>query len=131
MAAEEPPEVQRSRVFVENGILTSWYRVLSFYSLHLPITEVFTVSKWLSLNTDYRGDVYWLVEQRVANWDNIIVNQNPTYPVTMNLRIFGSPLRAKNTVLARVGFFKLYLIDTVLSTLNLPFSFIDLFLGLR
>lgn len=115
MAVEIPVEVEKWGKFVENSILTAYYRLLSFVSLHAPISEIYNVCKYLSENTDYGGDAYWLIENRVANWDSVIVNQNPEHPVTMNLRIFGSPIRNRNTCFARVGFWKMYALDVALS----------------
>lgn len=119
--AEMPPEVRRWGRFIENSVVTSYYRVLSFVSVHAPVSEVYTACKYYSENTPYGGDVYWLVQGRIFNWDNINVNQDSDYPVYMNLRVFGSSLRGKNTVFARVGWFKMYIVDAVLSIIGLPF----------
>jgi len=121
LMAEIPPEFSKWGPLIERMIITSYYRVLSFTSLHAPIGEIYTACKYMSENTPYSGDVYYLIPHRLFNWDNVVVNRNPDYPVTFSLRVFGSPIRNKNVVFARVGFYKLYLTDAILSLLGIPF----------
>jgi len=120
--AEKPPEVSRWGLFVENCIITSFYRNLSFISLRCPIKEAFTVCEWLSKNTLYGGDVYWLIPDRLFCWDDFIVNQNPDYPVYISMKAFGSPLRGVNTVFFRTFWFTMYvtgpIVDSMLAKLG-------------
>jgi hypothetical protein len=115
MAEAPPPEFLKWGSLIERMLITSYYRVLSFVSLHAPIGEIYTACKYMSENTPYSGKVYYLVPQRVFNWDEVAVNRNPDYPVTMNLRVFGSPLRGKNTVFTRIGWYKMYVTDVALA----------------
>lgn len=97
-------------------VLQAYYRVLSFVSIHAPIDEVYQAIKHLA-ETKRGGDVYWahpLLEGRVARWDGLEV-----YPdIKMSLWVFGSKLRRKNTVYARVGWWNFYLISTFGRTLK-------------
>jgi hypothetical protein len=120
MAEAAPPEFQKWGTLIERMLITTYYRILSFTSLHSPIVEVYTACKYMSENTPYAGNVYWLIEQRIFNWDNVNVNRNSDYPVTMSLRVFGSPIRNKNTVFARVGFYKFYITDVALMLIGMP-----------
>lgn len=108
MAQEEPPVVSKWRIFVENAILTSYYRVLSFVSIHCPITEAYEACLWLSQNTPLGGEVYYLIPDRLFVWEDVVVNKNPENPVKMVLRAFGSPIRGANTVFTRAGWFFMY-----------------------
>jgi hypothetical protein len=129
--AEVPPGFLKWGSLVERMLITSYYRVLSFVSLHAPINEVYEACKYMSENTPYAGSVYYLVPRRLFNWDEIVVNRNPNYPVTMNLRVFGSPIRGKNTVFVRASWWKLYVVDYSLSLLGRSFLFLDAALGVR
>jgi len=106
--AEEPPEVRKWRKFVENSILTAYYRVLSFISVRAPITEIYETCVWLSENTPYSGNVYYLIPDRLFNWEDVVVNQDPEYPIKMTVRVFGSPIRGANTVFMRTGWWLMY-----------------------
>jgi hypothetical protein len=117
--AEAPSAVSKWRRLVENSILTAYYRILSFVSVHCPITEAYETCVWLSENTPYGGNVYYLIEPRIFVWENVIVNQNPENPITMTLRVFGSPLRGVNTVFARAGWMFMYTTGPVVDKLLL------------
>lgn len=121
MAELPPPEYMKWGSLIERMIITTFYRVMSFTSLHAPIGEIFIACKYMSEKTGFSGKVYWLIQDRIFNWDGVVVNRNPDYPVTMNMRIFGSPIRNKNTVFARVGWWKLYIADAVLTLIGTPF----------
>lgn len=108
MAEEEL--VPKWSKLIERMIITSYYRILSFVSLHAPIREVYPVCEWMAANTDYGGRVYWMVPERVFAWDSIQVNKG----VVMDLIIFGSAMRQKNTVFARRTWWRLYIIDVAL-----------------
>ncbi|MEM2291664.1 MAG: hypothetical protein QXR44_03175 [Thermoproteota archaeon] len=116
-----PPEYLKWGSLIERMIITTFYRVMSFTSLHAPIGEIYKACEYMSRNTPYGGKVYYLIPERVFNWDNVIVNRNPDYPVTMNMRVFGSPIRNKNTVFARIGWWKFYITDAVLMLIGTPF----------
>jgi len=83
-----------------------WYRVLSFISIHAPVWEV---KKALEKVAEKRGGkVYWVVRNRVGRYEDFEV-----FPgIKMSIWFFGGR-RGKNTVFARVGWWKLYLIDVL------------------
>jgi len=90
-------------------VLQAYYRVMSFVSIHAPVREVFEAVKHIA-ETKRGGKVYWVVEGRVARWDNLEV-----FPgIKMTLWIFG---RQRNTVYARRGWWTLYLFDVAVKSL--------------
>lgn len=92
---------------LDNIVFQAWYRVLSFVSLHAPISEVFEAAKYIAKNKR-GGDLYWIIKNRVARWEDLDVN--PPHGIKMTIWLYGG-VRAKNTVLARYGWWTLYLID--------------------
>jgi hypothetical protein len=108
MAEAPPAEFQKWGTLIERMLITTYYRVLSFTSLHAPIGEIYTACKYMSENTEFAGNVYWLIEPRVFIWENVVVNRNPDYPVAMIVRVFGSPIRGVNTVFMRAGWMFMY-----------------------
>jgi hypothetical protein len=114
MTEAVPMEFLKWGSLIERMLITSYYRVLSFVSLHAPIGEIYKACKYMSENTPYSGEVYYLIPQRVFNWDEVVVNRNPEYPVKMNLRVAGSPIRNKNVCFFRVGWYKMYIADVTL-----------------
>jgi len=90
-------------------VLQAYYRVLSFVSFHGPIDEAIQAVKYIA-KTKRGGTVYTVVPDRVYRWDGVEV-----YPgIKMNLWVWGSPLRRKNTVYGRVGFWTLTLMTEAL-----------------
>jgi hypothetical protein len=90
-------------------VLQAYYRVLSFVSFHAPIEEAIQAVKRLA-DTKRGGTVYTVIPDRVYRWDGLEVFPN----IHVNLWIFGSPMRKKNTVYARVGFWTLTLMTEAL-----------------
>jgi len=113
----ESPAVAKWRKLVENAVLTSYYRILSFVSLQCPIGEAYETCVWLSENTPYGGTVYYLIPERLFIWEEVVVNQNPENPITMVLRVFGSPIRKRNTVFVRAGWYFMYTTGPILDTI--------------
>jgi len=89
-----------------------YYRILSFISYHGPIDEAYQAANFLSGTKG--GEVYWVVPQRVFRWDNVEISQG----IMMKVWFFGSAIRHKNTVMCRVGWFKAYILETVIETLR-------------
>jgi len=104
----EEPEYMRWVAPLDNIIFQAWYRVLSFVSLHAPINEVYEAARYIAENKR-GGTVYWVIPGRAARWDDLDVN--PPHGVKMTVWIFGSAIRKKNSVVARRGFWALYLFD--------------------
>jgi len=97
---------------VDRLLFQCYYRVLSFISIHAPVDEVVKAAQYLAVEKR-KGKVYWVIEGRVARWDNVEV-----FPgITMTVWIFGSKIRRKNTVMARRGWWALYLFDTYVKAL--------------
>jgi len=91
---------------IDGLIKQCYYRVLSFISWHGPVDEAYLAAKELA-ETKRGGRVYWVLKGRVFRWDDLEV-----YPgIKMSVWCFGGKIRRKNTVMARVGWWKLYLID--------------------
>jgi len=85
----------------------AYYRVLSFVSFHAPLAESYPAIE--SLVAKHGGKLYWVVEGRVAKWDDLEV-----YPgITMSIWIFGGP---RNTVYARTGWWKAYVVDSAVKS---------------
>lgn len=111
--AEEEPYLKWVKP-LDNIVFQAWYRVLSFVSLHAPITETYKAAKYIA-RTKRGGSVYWVLKDRVARWDDLDVN--PPHKLTMTVWLFGSPIRGKNSVVARRGFWALYIWDPYVKTL--------------
>jgi len=111
MADENVNEEWKKYVPVLEKILFQcYYRVLSFVSIHTGINNIYKAAKYLSENTDKNGKVYWVVKGKIAKWDNLQVFPD----ITMSVWLFGSELRQKNTVIARVGWWKMYVIESII-----------------
>ena len=88
-------------------VLQAYYRTLGMVSMHAPIDQVYQAVQEIS-KTKRGGDIHWVpnLEGRVARWDNLEV-----YPgITTSLYVLGSPIRRKNTVYIRVGFWQSYIL---------------------
>ena len=85
-------------------ILQAYYRTLGMVSIHTGIKDVFLAIQEIS--TRRGGKLYWILEGRVARWDNLEVFLG----ITTSLYILGSSIRQKNTVYIRVGFWQNYLL---------------------
>jgi len=112
--AEEEPEYMKWVIPLDNIIFQAWYRVLSFVSLHAPINQVYEAARYIAEHKR-GGNVYWVITGRVARWDDLDVN--PPYGVKMTVWIFGSAIRRKNCVIARRGWWALYLWDPAVKSL--------------
>jgi len=112
MAEAEPPYMKWVTP-LDNLIFQAWYRVLSFVSLHAPIPEIFEAAKYIA-KTKRGGRVYWVIEGRIARWDDLDVN--PPHEIKMTVWLYG-PARGKNAIVARRGFWALYLFDPYVKTL--------------
>jgi len=110
----EEPSYMKWVAPLDNIIFQAWYRVLSFVSLHAPINEVYEAARYIAENKR-GGNVYWVIPDRAARWDDLDVN--PPYGVKMTVWIFGSAIRKKNSVVARRGFWALYLFDPYVKAL--------------
>ncbi len=104
---------------LDNLIFQAYYRVLSFVSIHAPVSEVFEVAKHIA-DAKRGGKVYWVVEPRIAKWENLDVN--PPYGMKMTVWLFGSAVRGKNTVITRRGWWSLYLFDAYVKSLARTFG---------
>jgi len=104
--AEAEPSYMKWIVPLDNVIFQAWYRVLSFVSLHAPLSEVYEAAKYVQKKRG--GTLYWVVKYRIARWEDLDVN--PSHGVKMTIWLYGG-VRAKNTILARYGWWTFYLID--------------------
>jgi hypothetical protein len=85
-----------------------YYRQLGMVSMHGPVTEVVPAAAYLAKNRR-GGTVTWITPGWTARWENVEV-----YPgITMNEWLYGGP---RNTVLMRVGFYKLYMAESLLGS---------------
>lgn len=91
---------------IDRLLWQAYYRILSFISFHAPVGESYQAAQELSGTRG--GEVYWVVPDRVFRWDDVEVSPG----IRMTVWIFGSALRGKNSVIARRGFWALYLFDT-------------------
>jgi hypothetical protein len=60
------------------------------------------------------GKWSWLLENRVVLWEDVPVDG----AFKVNIYVFGSPVRGKNTVLARQGFWRMYFFELGLRVLD-------------
>lgn len=97
-----PVEPQENRwvPVVEDLQKQLYYRQLGIVSMHGPVDEVVAAAAWLARNRK-GGNVFWTTPGAVARWEGAEV-----YPgIFINEWLYGGP---RNTVLTRVGFWKLY-----------------------
>jgi len=88
---------------VDALILQTYYRQLSWVSIHAPINEVYKAAEHLA-EVKRGGKVYWVIEGIVAKWDNLEV-----FPgITQTNWFIG---RRKNTAMARRGWWAMYLLE--------------------
>lgn len=80
-----------------------YYRILSFISYHAPIDESYEAVNVLA--RERGGDVHWVIPGRVFRWDGLTLSPG----ITMSVWFFGSAIRRKNTVMARVGWWSLWI----------------------
>jgi len=99
------PEPWEKWVPVVTALLKqAYYRVLSFVSFHAPIDDAVKAIEHV-VETEHMGKIYPVIPGRVYRWDGAEV-----FPgILMNVWVFGSPTRKKNTVYARVGWWTLTL----------------------
>ena len=106
MAEAEPPFMKWVTP-LDNIVFQAWYRVLSFVSIHAPVSEVYEAAKYIQKKRG--GNIYWVIKERVARWEDLDVN--PPHGVKMTVWLYGGKVRQKNTVLCRAGWYTLYLVD--------------------
>ena len=100
-------EWEKAVYVIDSLVVQCYYRVLSFISFHFGIDDAFRAAQYLA-ETKRGGTVYWVVERAgIARWDDVEV-----FPgIRITIWLFGSKLRRKNTVMARRGWWALYLWD--------------------
>lgn len=90
---------------VDALVLQTFYRQLSWVSIPAPIDEVYRAAERLS-ETKRGGKLYWVLEGRVARWDDLEV-----FPgIEQTNWLIGSKLRRKNTAMTRRGWWSAYLL---------------------
>lgn len=93
------------------------YRQLGMVSLHVPLNVA--VQSIRLLVKDGYGRFRWLIPGRVGLWENVPVVSPDKPAIRINIYVFGSKIRQKNTVFVRVGWWKMYVIDAVLMTIGM------------
>jgi hypothetical protein len=93
---------------IDHLLWQTYYRILSFISFHGPIDEAYQAAQYLSQTRG--GEVYWVVRDRVFRWDNVEVSKD----IKMNVWFLGSAMRRKNTVMARVGWWTMWILSETL-----------------
>jgi len=96
---------------IDKLLWQTYYRILSFISFHAPIDEAYQAAKLLSETKG--GNVYWVIPDRVFRFDDVEISPG----IRMKVWFFGSAIRRKNTVMARRGWWSLYLLDVYVKTL--------------
>jgi len=90
-------------------VIQAYYRVLSFVPFHAPIDEAIQAVKYIA-ETKRGGIIYPVIEGCVYRWDGVEV-----WPgIRINLWVFGSGIRRKNTVYGRVGWWTLWIFTEAL-----------------
>lgn len=91
------------------------YRVLGQVSLYCPIDVA--VGAIDTLSKLGMGEWKWLIKDRVIIWFDIPIN----HAMKMHAYVYGSKLRRKNTVFTRVGWWRMYFIESLLTRINKVF----------
>ncbi|MEM2258276.1 MAG: hypothetical protein QXV39_09190, partial [Candidatus Caldarchaeum sp.] len=91
----------------------AFYRQLGMVAL--PI-DIMTASQAIDILTKERGkgNWSWLLENRVLLWENIPID----HAVRYHAYVFGSPVRKKNSVFTRVGWWRMYFFEIGLKALD-------------
>jgi len=93
---------------VDSLILQTYYRQLSWVSIHAPASEVYKAAEHLA-ETKRGGRVYWVLEGRVARWDNLEV-----FPGIVQTNWFVGGRR--NCAMVRRAWWAMYLFDPLVKS---------------
>lgn len=98
---------------VERVTFQWFYRQLGTVNLPMGID---VISKAIDILVKEKGlgGWRWLLEGRVLVWENVPVDKVGK----VHAYVFGGKARQKNSVFVRQGFWKMYTIETALSTLD-------------
>ncbi|MEM2618757.1 MAG: hypothetical protein QW356_04650 [Candidatus Hadarchaeales archaeon] len=88
------------------------YRQLGMVSLYCPVDVAFSAIK--ILEDKGIGKLKVLLENRIAVWEDVPIEK----AIRINIYVFGSPTRRKNTVLARMGWWKMYFFEAGMRVLD-------------
>lgn len=91
-----------------------YYRQLGVVSIHIGIKDVMESVK--RLQSERGGEIVEVLRDRVFQWRD--VEAFPGTNARVNVWIFGSDIRQKNTLFLRVGFWKLWFIDLAVARLT-------------
>ena len=92
------------------------YRQLGMVALHCPLKIAVEAIKLLVKEGYGRFD--WLIPGRVGVWRRVPVPDAKNPALVIDVYVFGSKIRQKNTVFVRIGWWKMYVIEAVLATLG-------------
>lgn len=98
---------------IEKLLWQCYYRILGFISFPAPVDESFLAAQKLS--EELGGKVYWVLEGRVFRWDDVEFSPG----LKMSLWFVGSEIRRRNTVMARRGWWTLYITEPILLLVGL------------
>ena len=102
---------------VDTLVLQTFYRQLSWGSIPAPIDEIYKATEHLS-ETKRGGRLYWVLEGRVARWDDLKV-----FPeITQTNWLVGSKLRRKNTAMVRRGWWSAYVLGPMVKSVARTFG---------
>ena len=96
------------------------YRVLGQISIHCPI-QVASKAVQILCEKEGMGKCEWLIPDRVMVWYDVPVD----HAMTVNIYVWGSPTLQRNTVFTRIGFWRLYLLESFIKTVGKPLTFIN------
>ena len=97
----------------ERIVLQIFYRQLGMVSVPCPIAKSAEAIDLLC--KEGYGNWRWLLDNRILIWENIPID----HAAKVHAYVFGSMKRQENSVIIRQGFWKMYIAEGILSTLNI------------
>jgi len=100
------------------------YRVLGQISIHCPI-DVCSKAVEKICEEEKIGKYEWLIPRRVMVWYDIPID----HAMKIHCYVWGSPLLRRNTVFTRIGFWRMYMLESFIKAVGSPLTVLDRFLG--
>ncbi|RLG77365.1 MAG: hypothetical protein DRO12_02495 [Thermoprotei archaeon] len=98
---------------VKSVLFQVFYRQLGIVALPQGISVISKAIDWLC-KEEGMGKWRWLLDDRVLVWEDVPIGK----AMKIDLYAFGGKMRNMNTVFVRIGFWKMYVIESMLTTLN-------------
>jgi hypothetical protein len=102
---------------LSEALFQVYYRQMGTVALHFGVSTIYEAAQYLA-TTPRGGTLSWLLNGRLAQWNDVIVAPGYSDSPTISLWLGGSASRQKNTVLVRKGWWTFYLPSVVERTVT-------------